>query len=467
MSVHPIVKTPIPVPEGRAYLPYQENGIRYALGAKGTLIADEMGLGKTVQAIGVINATKGWPTVVIVCPASLKLNWRAELDAWLVNKALSVNVITYHEAEEYAEHVESDCDDGKWDILIIDEAQYIKNPNSQRSQAVCKLAEHANRVIALTGTPMDNRPIELWPLLKILAPEQWDPEHTRIGVISADKKDSHPGEGPNFWAFAKRYCGLKKAFFRGRRGRQGSTWDMSGASNLDELGKKLRQTCMVRRLKKNVLSQLPDKRRQVVLLAPPKGLDDSDLLPELDEYNYVAQVRKLIADKVTFSEWAKRRHEQALQKVDACLVFLRDQLDSSQKIIVFAHHRDVIAKLEMGLNAELDLGDYLVTVSGETHVADRQANVKKFQEDPKCRIFLGSIGAAGTGFTLTASDHVVFCELDPAPGKMNQAEDRAHRIGQKNAVLVQHLVFQKSLCARIAQILVKKQDIITTVLDTP
>jgi len=467
-TVIPLHKRPIPVPDGRSYLPYQESGIRYALGAPlgtGTILADEMGLGKTVQAIGFINAIPGWPTVVVICPAGLKTNWHAELAAWLFNKKLTVNVISYHEAEKYAARAKADCEEAKWDILIVDEAQYIKNPESKRSQAVTIIAREAERVLLLTGTPMENRPIELWPLLRIAAPAQWDPSHTRLGVISADKKASHPGEGPNFWAFAKRYCGLKKSFFPGRGGRR-MAWDFSGASNLDELSAKLKATCMVRRLKETVLTQLPDKRFQLVLLdSIAEKIDDSDMLPELSEHNYSEQVRSLIADKVKFAEYSKRRHEQALKKVDPTLVFLRDQMDGSQKIIVFAHHRDVIAKLEMGITAELDAGDYMVCVTGETHVADRGANVKAFQEDPKCRIFLGSIGAAGLGITLTASSHVIFVELDPVPGKMAQAMDRAHRIGQKGSVLVQYLMFNNSLCARLAQIVVKKQGIINRVLD--
>lgn len=470
-----IVKKPLRVPEGLSYLPYQESGIRYALGARGTIIADEMGLGKTVQAIGVINQTRS-PTVVIICPAGLIHNWHRELSIWLCRDSHAVcNVISYHEAGLYAgaarfaakpTQLDRDVEqNGDWDILIVDEAQYIKNPSSERSRAVTKIAEHCKRVLLLTGTPIEDRVVDLWPLLRIVAPAVWDPPHTRIGVISLEQKETHPGEGPNFWAFAKRYCGLKKRFFRGRRGRMGTSLDFSGATNLDELGKKLRQTCMVRRLKKDVLKDLPAKRRQLIVLRPDKRIDDSDLLLNLNEENYTEQIRKLIADKATFETYAKRRHEQALLKVDAALVHIRDVLDSARKIIVFAHHRDVMHKLFDGLTAEFDGDDYAVMVSGETHPADRAMYVGQFQEDSRCRVFLGSIGAAGVGITLTAASVEIFVELDPTPGKMNQAEDRAHRIGLKHMILVQHLVFDGSLCARIAQILIKKQDVITRTLD--
>lgn len=452
----------IPVPENRSYLPYQEKFIRYALGGQAadqhTLLADEMGLGKTIQAIGLINAMQAMRTL-IVAPAFLVPNWQHELDDWLVSlPGQHINVISYHKAEQYQNPVNN------WDLLVIDEAHYIKNPLSQRSQILKNVAKTANHLLLLTGTPIENRPIELWPLLQLVAASQFDPPKNRIGIISPQQRKSHPGEGPNFWAFAKRYCGLKKAYFPGR-GRGRSAWDFSGATNLPELSKKLRQTCMVRRLKSDVLTDLPAKRRQIIVLPKIKTIDDSDLIPDLNEDNYSEQVAKLVADKITFETYAKRRHAQALEKMETCFQVISDLLDCTQKLIVFAHHQDVIAKLRDYIRAELPDNENLVTVTGQTHVADRGAAVHAFQNDPLCRIFLGSIGAAGVGITLTAAHTVVFVELDPVPGRMTQAEDRAHRIGQKEMVHVIHLVADGSLCARIAKILVKKQDIINQVLD--
>ncbi len=448
----------IPCPPDREYLPYQLKGIRYALGARGTLIGDEMGLGKTVQAIGVVNASPPG-SVVIICPAGLKLNWHTELDNWLVDKSRGIVIVSYHEVAKFANLVEM-----RIGVLIVDEAHYIKNPESQRSQVVTALAEKADRVLLLTGTPMENRPVELWPLLKIVAPEKFDPPMSRIGVISLEQRKTHPGEGPNFWAFCARYCDLKTTSFK-----VGHYWksalDYSGASNLDELRAKLRRTCMVRRLKNDVLDQLPPKRRQIIVLPAPDIVDDAWYLEDMTFENYEEKLAELTADKVAFSEFSKKRHDQGLMKVDNCLRFLGDALDESGKIIVFAHHKDVIAKLYSGIQAELPTGDYAVFVTGDTHVADRGAAVAAFQGDGRCRVFIGSIGAAGVGITLTAASHVVFCELDPVPGRMSQAEDRAHRIGQRNSVLVQHLVMDRTLCARMAKIVVRKQAIIKEALD--
>ncbi len=441
----------------KTLLPYQSAFVDFALGAPGTLLADEMGLGKTVQAIALINAMKA-RKVLVIAPAGLCLNWHNELDDWLeVRPGQHVNVVSYNRAASLGEQ-------DTWDLVIVDEAHYIKNPASQRSQLVQGIAKRCERTLLMTGTPIENRPVELWPLLQIVARDEFDPDvGERPGVITSEQRASHPGEGPNFWAFAKRYCGLKRSHYRSR-GKARSAFDFSGATNLLELNKRLRRSCMVRRLKKDVLPQLPDKRRQVIVLES-RGIDDSHMLSDLDDSNYNESVRRLVADKVLFSEYSKKRHEQALKKVGACIDFIENALDQSEKIIVFAHHQDVIRQLYDDLTAILPDGEFCVEVTGATHVADRGAAVQSFMNDPRCRVFIGSIGAAGVGITLTASSHVIFCELDPVPGRMSQAEDRAHRIGQKHCVLVQHLVYDKSLCARMAKILVKKQDVINKVLD--
>ncbi len=447
----------IPAPEGKAYLPYQLKGIRYALGARGTIIADEMGLGKTVQAIGVINALPQVRRVLIVAPAGLVTNWSHELREWLINPRIDASgqqivITSYHGA--------GSMEPPTGGMLIVDEAHYIKHSATQRSQNVARLAKDAERIVLLTGTPMENSPIELWPLLKIACPEKWDPPIRGLKAsytIGPDAKKTHPGEGPNFWDFAVRYCDLKKVRYQaGERWR--STWDFSGSSNAIELAARLKNTCMIRRLKKDVLPELPPKRRQLVVLK--SGIKD-DLFPEVTDDNYFDILGKLTADKVLFTEYSRRRHEQALAKVDACIEFIENALDSSAKIIVFAHHADVIAALAEGLK---DFNPRIVT--GKTHPADRGAAVHAFQNDPSVRLFIGSIGAAGVGITLTASEHVIFVELDPVPGRMTQAEDRAHRIGQRYSVLVQHLLSDGSLCARMAKILVRKQAVLTAVLDS-
>lgn len=454
----------IPAPPGLAYLPHQIKCIRFCMGARGTIVADDMGLGKTIEAIGVINATTGGVrndlNVVIICPAFLRMNWHNELDAWMVNSC-KVSVISYHQAGNLALDARVDGFD-PIDILIVDEAHYIKNPESNRTQDVELIAKYAKRVLLLTGTPMENRPIELWPLLKIACPEHWNQSVDWPVYVKITDRKAFANEGPSFWEYAERYCGLKYVTYTSR-GSERKALDYGGASNLDELAKRLRSTCMVRRLKKDVLHDLPDKRRQLIVLE--SKVDDSDMFPNLDDDSYFDVLDKLKSDKVLFSDWSRRRHEQGLAKVDTALRFIGDVLDEVPKLIVFAHHKDVIAKLVAGLECEVGSDEKVVSITGGIQMLARQIAVDAFQNDPKVRVIVGSIGAMGVGFSLTAASHVIFVELDPVPGRMTQAEDRPHRIGQKESILVQHLVSDGSLCARMARICVRKQVVLSRVLD--
>ncbi len=451
-----------PTPPGRSYLPYQEAGIKSMLGDRATLLADEMGLGKTVQAIGMLNAMgKQASRALIVAPAGLCLNWRNELTDWLLPSALDVTVHTYYETESIPA--------GRYDTVIVDEAHYIKNAQTKRAQAIKRLCAPAKKVVLISGTPYENAPIELWPLLQICDAQTWDnPVMRNMGIVTQEQRDSHPGEGYNFWQFARQYCDLKKTKHkivspRTGRVRYQTAWDFSGSSNLDELQVKLRKSCMVRRLKKDVLKDLPAKRRQVIVLARGKRTpDDSDLLSDLTFDNYEAAIAELTAGKALFTEWSKRRHDQALDMIGEVVPYLEDAFTQTNKRILFCHHTDVAEAYRATFDG---LGVNPVLVTGSTHVADRGAAVHRFQNDPTCRMFIGT-GAAGVGLTLTAASDVDFAEIEPVPGAMSQREDRAHRIGQKNSVNVRLFVQDGTLSARMAKILVRKQDVLSRGLDT-
>jgi len=431
-------------------LPYQIEGIEFASKHRNTLIADEMGLGKTIQAIGYINANAGISKVIVICPKSLVINWRHELDRWLTRKEVDIEIISFGVLHK----LPSD----EIDLIVIDEAHFIKNPKSQRSQEAKRITSKAKHVLLLTGTPIENRPLELWPLLQILDAKTWDP----AGYIKKGTKRIKvgPGEGANFFCFAKRYCGAKKVTIY-KRGTPKSFWDFTGASNLDELNDWLCKTGMIRRLKKDVLPQLPPKQHQIIVF--PSEENEDGIFPELNEDNYDEVIRKLKADKVLFSEWSKKRHEQGLAKVANVSEHLIAALENGvEKIIVFTHHIDVI----LGLLLELNFHTGCVKITGDMSAEERQDSVDIFKDDPNCKIIIGSIGAMGVGLNLTESSYVVFAEIDPVPGRMNQAIDRAHRIGQEaNGVLVQYLVFDKTLDARMCKILVKKQKVIDSVLN--
>jgi len=260
-------------------------------------------------------------------------------------------------------------------------------------------------------------------------------------------------------------------------------WNFDGSSHLPELQEKLRASVMVRRLKADVLTELPAKRRQVVVL-PTNGSKaaikaEQDVwakseetiaaaeaevevaLASGDEASYRAAVERLrAAQRIAFEEISQARHDLALAKLPAVVDYVRDALENTTKLVVFGHHRDVIESLTEAL---ADVG--AVKLYGGMSDSDKQASVDRFQTDDACRVFVGSIQAAGVGLTLTASSTVAFAELDWVPANISQAEDRCHRIGQRNCVGVVHLVIDGSLDSKMAQLLVCKQEIADAALD--
>lgn len=479
----------IPSPAGLEYLPYQKAGIAYASMRPNTLIGDDMGLGKTIQAIGLANLHSDIQRVLVICPATLRLNWAREWKKWDVHgrtvgvvmggqlrKATTrqyaadgitlregfvstgVVVVNYDILRKHLDDIHSI----DWDLLIVDECHYLKNPKAQRTRNVLGKwskdeekripAIEAKRRVMLTGTAIQNRPIELWPVAHSL-------DHTVF---------------PKFMRFAHRYCAAHETRFG---------WDFTGLSNLEELGRLIRESFFIRRLKKDVLKDLPPKVRQVLAL-PANGLHDlvqqetvlydmtntevarikaelETLKEGTEEYNAaVARLRE--AEKVLFTEMSAVRHEVALAKVPKVVDHIVGVLDNVDKVVVFAHHTDVVETIVNNLTAFNP-----VVITGKTPAHVRQENVDRFQNDPDCRVFVGNIQAAGTGITLTAASTVVFAELDWVPGNLTQAEDRCHRIGTTDTVLVQHIVLDGSLDARMAKIVVDKQVVIDTVLDTP
>lgn len=312
-------------------------------------------------------------------------------------------------------------------------------------------AIRAKRRVFLTGTPLVNRPIELWPIVRSLDPN---------------------GLGKSWRAYVTRYCA-------GHETRYG--WDVSGASNLDELQTKLRATFMVRRLKSEVLRDLPPKVRQVIdvpadgmrhllqaeeaLFAAHRAVIEKlqasvDELREQGGEAYNAAVEQLrTATGVAFEEMARARLDLAVAKLPFVIEHLEAVVESTGKCVVMCWHHEVVDALlaHFGRNA--------VAVTGKVAIADRQAAVERFQTDPSCTVFVGTIKAAGVGLTLTAASTVVFAEQWWVPGDITQAEDRCHRIGQVNSVLVQHLVVDGSLDATQARVVVAKQAVIDRALD--
>lgn len=461
------------MPELKAY---QTEGVKFALRHRNVIIADEMGLGKTVQAIAYINARPELSTVLIVCPKSLRINWENELKVWLNPRdELYVTVVHYERLEKVKSY--------PVDLLIVDEAQFIKNAKTSRHQRVKAFSKIAKHTMLLTGTPFENKVVELWPLLQILKPEVWD----KAGTIyqKNDKGVKVPvkvgmGEGAGFLTFAKSFCGAKKIWFLYGRPIAAadlemirpppnpkfikSHWDFSGASNLEELRDWLKKTGMIRRYKADVLPQLPPKQRQVIVLPnealePPILQSYSDKLAD-DGSNFEEVVAALRADKVAFTEWSKKRVEQGKAKVGLVAEYVIQCIENgAEKIIVFAQHVEVMISLTAMLR---EVG--AVCMTSDMAVEERQATVDVFCDDPNCKVIIGGFGVMGTGYTMTVASMVVFAEIDPVPGRLMQAEDRAHRIGLKWMLLCVYLVLDGTLDANICKIAVKKMGILKEVL---
>jgi len=444
----------VPVPGGLDLYAYQKAGIAFAASRENTLLADQMGLGKTPQAIGFCNLyRKEIQRVLIICPATLKGNWAYEWQRWSmldlpVGVAYGSNIprcrVCIVNYDILARH-HAAFRGVNWDVVIVDECHYLKNTKAQRTKEVLGARGVApisgRRKLFLTGTPILNRPIELYPVIKHLAPFAW----------------------PTKFEFAKRYCNLKKS-------RWG--WDMSGASNLEELQHKLRSTIMVRRLKKDVLKELPDKVRQVIEIDIEKGKKKllakeadwfekilSKPITDLAEQDYRDVIQQIQGSRVGFEEMSTVRRETALAKVPYVIDHLKEAIDSSGKVVCFVHHKEVAQAIQAAFSGEC------VVLTGETPSKRRQDIVNRFQNDKCVRLFIGNLQAAGVGITLTASSHVVFAEISWVPGEVSQAEDRCHRIGQKDSVLVQHLVLAGSVDATMAKTVVRKQSIIERAVD--
>ena len=413
------------VPDGLELLPYQKAGVAFITKRVNSLVGDDMGLGKTVEAIVACNVWRP-ASVLVLCPASVVINWQSEFDKWGLVDGLELCVLSYTKAAR-AEYLRSLL--RPWGVLILDEAHYLKNYKAKRTKAVLKhLVGRAARVVALTGTPIPNKPREIFPIVSSLAPDLF---------------------GRSFDGFAKRYCDAHFDDF--------GYWNTDGSSNLTELQDKLRSTIMIRRQKEDVLRELPAKRYQTIVFdsdadktARAAKLSDKPELNDLGGYDIEGS---------ELGDMATQRRELGVAKVPKVLAHVRDVLQSEDKALVFAHHKDVVRLLAEGL-AEFGV----VTLTGETASEKRGEVVRDFQEG-KARVFIGNIQAAGVGITLTAASVVIMAELDWTPASMDQAIDRAHRIGQRRSVLVQLLVLDGTLEAYIADVYKAKREVVKSALD--
>jgi len=421
---------------GGTLRPFQRAGVAYAAKTKRCFIADEMGLGKTIQALALLEHLHAYPALV-VCPASLKLNWVREAIKWLPRERSIKTIAGTKRAASY----EADVLVVNYDILsnhkdalakaglkavVFDEGHYLKNGRAVRSKAARSIAAHADIRLALTGTPVLNRPVELISQLSVLG-----------------RLDEFGG----FWPFAKRYCDA----YQGPHG-----WDLSGASNLEELNTRLRETCYIRRNKADVLSELPAKQRSMVEVELSNLTEyraaEADVIAWLrDNASEEKAARATKAEQMVKIEVLKRLSAEG--KIPAVVEWVENMLEAGEKLVLFAHHVDVQKAL-------LERFDGAAHVLGEDDGATRQRNVDRFQSDARCRLIVCSLKAAGVGITLTAASNVAFCELGWTPADHDQAEDRLHRIGQTDSVNCWYLVGKGTIDERIAKLIDEKRAVV-------
>lgn len=430
----------------------------------------------TISALGFVNKLSNVArSVLVVGPANLSYNWRAEAEQWMVDKwrifiprSGSDEVPATSESERILVITSYDKVSGKkptplmrslertWDVGIFDEAHALKTPTSGRSQAVLGergLLWRTHRSLFLTGTPMENFPREIWPIAAALCPAKF-----------GDRE-----------AFEQRYCS------RHQEERDGElVWVSTGGTHLGELQQRLRATFMVRRLKADVLKELPPKRRQLVVLGDQEV--DWSAHPEFRRWKeayeraweaaqakveasktvaeYRAAVRDLDAvTGVAFTETSDLRHKTALAKLPMAMKYLDELLASTtDSVVVFAHHNDVLEQLHEHFK------DSSVLYYGGTPMKDRQELKRQFQAGEK-RLFLGSLKAAGVGITLHRASIAVIVEGDWVPATMSQAEDRLCRIGQTKMVHVIHLCLNFTLDVNMSRKVIRKQNMIDKALD--
>jgi len=427
-----------------------------------------MGLGKTIQAIGYMQLNPTYRTLII-CPASLKLNWQREIQNWMpkhgliqilsgkkpkpIYKNTQIVIINYDILPEWVVTILN------WmpQLMITDEAHYYKNNKAKRTKAVMKLGKKVDKVIGLTGTPIENRPIELYNVIKLINPT----------IISSR------------FNFGKRYC-------NGHH--DGFGWNFNGSSNVEELHELLASTIMIRRLKKDVLTELPDKQFSVVPIEMDNRKDYDEAEADLVEFvkqQTETNMRKELRDKLgdmadmvnidekqlkaakelkasKINQLTRIEHLKQLAangKIKAAIDWCVDFIENDKKLIIFATHKKIVDELMQRF------GKIAVKIDGSVTTAERQKAVDKFQNNPNTKIFVGNIDAAGVGLTLTAASDVAFIEFPWTPGKLNQAIDRAHRIGQKDTVNVHYLVAERTIDEDIIEILDKKTKVINGIID--
>jgi SWI/SNF-related matrix-associated actin-dependent regulator 1 of chromatin subfamily A len=424
----------------RPPLSHQKEAIEKLVGSRRFILADDMGLGKTTSTI-IAALETGAKKILIICPASLKINWEREIANYTdrsvyiaEGKKYSTEsdfvIVNYDILKNFHDPKEKDSSllsQSNFELVILDEAHMVSNAQAQRTKIINNFVKTIKRVWLLTGTPMTSRPINYYNLLSII-------------------------ESPvaqNWMAYAIRYC-QGYQFNAGKR----KVWNVTGSSNLEELKDRTSKQ-ILRRLKEEVLD-LPDKIITPVYLRL-KSKEYEDLMGEYYDW-FEKKTDESSSLTVQFSKLMKVRKVIANEKAKQTIEFAENILEQGKKVIIFTNFTDTLQTIYQ------HFGKQAVYLDGSCNKVQRQYAVDQFQDNEKIKVFVGNLKAAGVGLTLTSAEAVIMNDLSFVPAEHSQAEDRAYRYGQKNNVLVYYPLFENTIEGSIYDILNHKKKIIGTVM---
>lgn len=447
------------------FKPYQNAGIDYGIEHEDVLIGDEPGLGKSGQAVGIVN-TKQYERNLIVCPANIRLNWRKEILKWStlpvvagrpstypimkasqgVSPSAQFVIVSYELARN--EHLHKALCELKWGAIIIDEAHFLKDKGAQRTHAVfgggrkhiyskSVLVDQAEKVIALTGTPLPNRPRECYTIASALCPES-------IDWMTFDE-----------FAFRFNPSGREYNQF------SDSVYNREEKGRLPELNARLRSNFMIRRFKKDVLKDLPDKRYELTYIESTGAIAEVIRRERMLDFD-ISDLSDPFAK--IFGQVSTIRREMGEAKLPRAIEHIKYLLDVVElpKVLVFFHHREVMDRFRQ------EMAPYgVVEIRGGMSATAKQNSIENFIKDPKMRIFSGQMDSAGVGIDglQGVCSHCVVVEAAWVPGVNEQAIDRLHRHGQHGNVIAQFLVVEGSLDERILAAILDKSETIYASLD--
>jgi len=460
-EIAPLPELTIDIPLKMPLFPYQKTGVAYSLEKKRLIIGDQPGLGKTGQAIAIAEGSKS-KCILIICPATIRENWKREIeDKWTSRKALILSdrvkntwsqfynvgmikyfIVNYESLKKYfvesinrpmgkdgdlvplrLNHIKFKPTVDLFDCVIIDEVHRTKDGKTMQSKLCMGIAKGKEYVLALTGTPVVNKPVDLIPQLHIIQQLQ---------------------EFGGYKGFVDRYC-------------QG----YNQASNLKELNYLLHKNCFYRREKTEVLKDLPDKMREILKCDIDNRREYEKA--ESDLVNYLKDNMGKTDEQITKSMRGEvmvliaiLKKISARGKIKEVIEHIQEVVDAGEKIVVFAWHKEIVMELKKAIPGS-------VTIVGDDSMDNRQKSVDGFQNNPKVQVIICNIKSGGVGITLTASSRVAFIELPWHPADCEQCEDRTHRIGQKNSVQISYFLGSNTIDEHIYEIIEKKRAIVNQV----